>query len=521
MNSLEAIVRELGWSAARSSAVRYFLHAILASAGWVLAVLVAARLMPIEQTLPIATYGVPVVFALVAVVWVLARPGPMNLMRSADLQLALKERLSTAWQRRYEDGPMDSALQQDALRYASRVRLAAAFPIGFRRREGLLVLALILASIALAVLPNSMDQVMSQRRADKASQARAAATIEAVQKKLAAAPSPAPVDPQVQKILQDARAKIAAAQDPRSALESITPAEQQLAHISDPRTTGQASTAQNLASSLGATSAGHDAGQALNLSPAKGAQSLRDLASQLQGLSPQQRDELAKALANAAQHAQDPAMASSLQRASKSLAADDVGAASLAISDLAGQLDSLQQQMSNDQEIASAINGLEAARSELAAQADRDASRSSQSGPAGSPTSGGSGSGNAQASGSGGGSGSGSGSGNGGGSGSGNGTGNGTGTGGSGGLGNGSGSGSGSAAKPTERIYVPGKPVPGQTENEPTPLGPGQDVPLTPYTQVIGSYQQAALDATNRTLIPASASDLIRLYFSSLSEPAR
>jgi hypothetical protein len=46
-------------------------------------------------------------------------------------------------------------------------------------------------------------------------------------------------------------------------------------------------------------------------------------------------------------------------------------------------------------------------------------------------------------------------------------------------------------------------------------------VPLTPYTQVIQSYQQAALDATNRTLIPASASDLIRLYFSSLSEPAR
>jgi hypothetical protein len=58
-------------------------------------------------------------------------------------------------------------------------------------------------------------------------------------------------------------------------------------------------------------------------------------------------------------------------------------------------------------------------------------------------------------------------------------------------------------------------------ENEPTPLGPGQDVPLTPYTQVIQSYRQAALDATNRTLIPVSASDLIRMYFSSLSEPPR
>jgi hypothetical protein len=250
---------------------------------------------------------------------------------------------------------------------------------------------------------------------------------------------------------------------------------------------------------------------------------MRDLASQLQTLTPQQRDELAKALATAAQHAQDPAMASSMQRASQALAGGDTSAAGLAMSELAGQLDALQQQMSNDQEIAAAINGLEAARSGLAAQADRDASQSAQAGAAGSPTAGASGSGNAQASGSGNGNGNGSGNGSGSGSGSGNGSGSGSGTGngGSGGVGNGSGSGSGSAAKPTEKLYVPGRPVPGQAENEPTPLGPGQDVPLTPYTQVVQSYQQAALDATNQTLIPVSARDLIRLYFSSLGEPAR
>jgi hypothetical protein len=491
--------------------VQYLLHAMLASAGWVLAVLVAARLMPIEQIYRIAAYGVPVVFAVVAVVWVIARPGPMNLMRTADLQLSLKERLSTAWERRQADGPMDSVLRQDALRHASRVPLAGAFPIQFRRREGLAVIALILAAVALAVLPNAMDQVMSQRRADKASQARAAATVEAVQKKLAAVPSPAPVDPQVQKILQDARARITAAQDPRTALQNITPAEQQLARLSDPRTPGQASTAQNLANSLSATSAGQSVSQALNVSPSKGAQAVHDLASQLQSLTPQQKEDLAKALANAAQHAQDPAMASSMQRASQSLSSGDLSAASTALSDLAGQLDSLQQQMTNDQEIAAAINGLEAAREGLAAQADRDASQSAQAAAAAAS---GSGSGNAQASGSGNGTGTGSGSGTGNGGG-------GTGNGGAGGVGNGSGTGSGSPTKPTERLFVPGRPVPGQMENEPTPLGPGQDVPLTPYTQVIQSYRQAALDATNRTLIPVSASDLIRMYFSSLSEPPR
>jgi hypothetical protein len=516
MKSLEAVVRRLRWSAARSSAVQYFLHAVLVAMGWVVAVMIAARLMPIEQTVRIAAYGVPIVFGVVAVVWIIARPGPMNLMRTADLKLGLKERLSTAWERRRADGPMDSALRQDALRHASRSTLAAAFPIGLRRREILVVVALALACTALLVLPNAMDQVLNQRRADKASQAQAAATIAAVEKKLAAAPSPAPVDPPVQKILQDARAKIAAAPDPRSALQNITPAEQQLGRLSDPQTAARATTSQNLANSLSTTSAGRNAGQAINTSSSKGAQAMRDLASQLQSLTPQQRDELAKALANAAQHAQDPAMASSMQRASQALASGDTSAAGLAMSELAGQLDSLEQQMNNDQEIAAAINGMEAARSGLAAQADRDAS---QSAPAGSPTAGAGGSGNAQASGSGSGS-NGNGDGNGNGSGSGDG-GSGTGNGGSGGIGNGSGSGSGSAAKPTEKLYVPGRPVPGQTENEPTPLGPGQDVPLTPYTQVVQSYQQAALDATNQTLIPVSARDLVRLYFSSLGEPGR
>jgi len=64
---------------------------------------------------------------------------------------------------------------------------------------------------------------------------------------------------------------------------------------------------------------------------------------------------------------------------------------------------------------------------------------------------------------------------------------------------------------------VPGQPVPGASEAEPAPLGPGQDVPMTAYTQVIQAYRQAALDASNQTLIPGSERDLIREYFATLS----
>ena len=86
---------------------------------------------------------------------------------------------------------------------------------------------------------------------------------------------------------------------------------------------------------------------------------------------------------------------------------------------------------------------------------------------------------------------------------------------------NGSGSGSGTGASSTERVYVPGQPVPGQSDNDPTPLGPGQDVPLSPYNQVIQAYQQAALDATDQSLIPGSERDLVRQYFSQLGEQSQ
>ena len=319
----------------------------------------------------------------------------------------------------------------------------------------------------------------------------------------------------MQKILQDARAKIAAAPDPRAALQTITPAEQKLLQLSDPQTPARASSAQNLANALAATNSGRATSQALNASPSQGARSLRDLASQLQSLSPQDRAQLASALAAAAQQAKDPQEAASLRQASTALAGGDLSAATLALNDVAGQLDSLQQQLNNDQEIAAALNGLEAARQQLASQADRDARQTNPGAASGSPRAGASGGDGGTGTGTGNGDGSGSGSGTGSGSGA------GSGSGGSGGHGSsGSGAGQGSAAQSTERLYVPAAPLPGQSENDPAPLGPGQDVPLTPYTQVIQTYEQTALDAANQSLIPGSERDLIRAYFSSLGETA-
>ena len=490
--------------------------------------LVIARLTPFEGRVLVAAVGIPIVLAVALLAWLVRRPNASILMRLADFRLGLKERLSTAWERRSESGPMDAIQLRDALSRAADARLATAFPVRVNRGEASVVAVLAIFALALALLPNPMDQVLAQRQADRVSQARAARAVQAAQKKIADSPKPTPVDPQVQKILQDAAAKIREADSPRKALESITPAEQQLQKLTDPGTPALSSSAQNLANALSATAAGKSAAQAISSSPAKGAQSVRDLASQLQSLSPKDRDELAKALAKAAQQAQNSQMRDSLNKASSSLKNGDTSSASQALNDVASQLDSLQQQQNTDQAVASAINGLEAARQELAAQADRDArgqGAQANAGSSASPGAGASGSGNGNGNGNDNGNGNGNGNANGTGTGTGTSTGTGTGTGtgngngGTGGTGgNGSGTGSGSAVQSTERVYVPGQPVPGQSQNDPTPLGPGQDVPLSPYSQVIQAYQQAALDATDQSLIPGSERDLVRQYFSQLGE---
>jgi chemotaxis protein histidine kinase CheA len=521
MSPLDAIIRELASAAARARAARFALHALVGALAWVAAILIVARLVPFERRLQLAIVGVPVALAVAGLAWLLRRPSPGVLVRLADLRLGLKERLSTAWERRTESGPMDGAQREDALRHAAGARLGAAFPVRVNRGEASLVAILAIFSLALALLPNPMDQVLAQRQADRTSQARAAKAIQAAAKKAADSATPTPVDPQVQKILQDAAAKIKEADSPRKALESITPAEQQLQQLTDPGTPALSSSAQNLANALSATAAGKSAAQAISSSPAKGAQSVRDLASQLQKLSPTDQQELAKALAKASQQAQSSQMRDSLSKASSALQSGDTKAASQALNDVASQLDSLQQQENTDQSVASAINGLEAARQELASQADRDASgQGGQASPSASPGAGTGASAGASASGSG--TGNGNGNGNGSGNGTGSGSSNGSGGGGAGGTSgtgsNGSGTGSGSGAASTERVYVPGQPVPGQSENDPTPLGPGQDVPLSPYSQVVQAYQQAALDATDQSLIPGSERDLVREYFSQLGE---
>ena len=530
MPTLEELIRDLSRAAARARGARYLLRALAVAAAWAALVMAAAHLTPMESAPTAALAGLAVALAGAGFLWAVRRPAPMLLARVADARLGLRQRLSTAWERRTSTVPIDLRQRRDALERAAPLPIADAFPVRVERGEVSVLAAIVVCALAVSLLPNPMDRVIAQRHADQRSQARAASALQRSADQLHAQKPAAAVDPQVQQVLRDTQARIRGTQDPRRALEAITPAEQKLARLSDPATGAQAADAQSLADALSATAAGRAAGQALSSSPAKGGPALRDLAGRLQNLSPADRAELARALARAAQQTRDPASRQSLQQASSSLAAGDTAGAASALEGEASRLDSLDRAVANDNEIASAINGLESARNELARQADQDAAGQSGQAAAGgapgaSPSASGSSSGPGNGTGSPNGSGTGIGTGSAPGSGSGTGTGIGTGTGagnGSGGTGGqgagGSGSGRGNGGQSTERIYVPGQPVPGQSEDTPTPLGPGQDVPMSPYTQVIPAYEKAALDVIDHSAVPGSERDLVRSYFSSLGE---
>ena len=171
MSSLEAVVTALRRSDAKSSAARFLMHAAVGAGLWVGAVLLATRLVPFERRLQLALLGIPVAVAAAAIAWMTSRPGPGALMSVADQQLGLKERLSTAWERRASSGSMDELLRLDALRHAERARLARAFPVRINRREAGLLAIVALVAVLLAVLPNPMDKLLAQQRADAANAA--------------------------------------------------------------------------------------------------------------------------------------------------------------------------------------------------------------------------------------------------------------------------------------------------------------------------------------------------------------
>jgi cell pole-organizing protein PopZ len=520
--SVQGVLEGFRHRALADEALRWGLRAAIGVCGWGIALLVASRIWPIASALAAWGAGAAAIAAAAGVGWMRNRPDLGRVARTTDARLGLAERLASAHAVAVaaasepgagEPGELPARLEADALAHSAGRHPGEAYPIRRHRPSALIAGGSALALVVLAFLPNPMDAIVAQRRADQATVKDITSQVRKQEEAVRAAGGNHPSDQQkaIDAALNDALKKLASASSPKDALQDLAALSDKLQSLDNPSTSGQVAGASSAGAALGATTAGKSLGGSLSAGQlATSAQQARQLADALKDLTPDQRRQLAQALGDAANSAGDSPLGNALSQAAGALSAGDAGGAQQSLNKVSGALSDLAQQQAGEQSLAQA----QAAVQQALAQANQAAGQGQAS--------------QNQAQGQGQGSGSGSGSGNGSGSGSGNGSGSGSGGGSGSGSGNGSGSGSGSgggsgavgtAASPNEKVYVPKTGAAPGTQPLPAgPLGPGQTVPQTGYRSVIGSYAHVELNALDQTVLPPSERDLVQQYFASLDE---
>lgn len=131
------------------------------------AVLLIGRLFPWPHNAWWA-WSLPLAWLAGVSVWTLARPRTlMDVARRADLELALRERLSTALELAQDSSRFDQDLaarqRADALRVAGRVRPRRDLPIRWPRRALAGAAVALASALVLTALPNPMDAILAER----------------------------------------------------------------------------------------------------------------------------------------------------------------------------------------------------------------------------------------------------------------------------------------------------------------------------------------------------------------------
>ena len=456
--------------------------------------------------------------------------------RFADSHFRLQERASTAVEIAEGDlsAPPALARQQlsDTLRATAGLDVAAALPLKPERRDWFVLLLALTLLTAAVWLPNPQADILKARRAVDQSIAEQAEEIEDLIAEIEA--NPALTAEQQEALVEPLQSALQELQQgdltQGEAVATLSEAEADLRDL-------QASNSnealqrelQSAAAPLANTAASQSLGQSLqsgNLAQASAA--ANDLADSLPDLSAEERAALADSLQQAATALEqtDDEIAAALARAAEALQQSDLAAAQEALRDAAGALQQRAQQQAAAQQAAAAAGQLSEGRQEVA-QARQQGQGQNGSGDAQGQ---GDGTGEGQGGGQGEGSGQGSGSANGPGQGSGTGAGSGS---------NGEGGGAGGIGGETghaEDVYVPefadlsGEPgedieLPAECIANPAACGGllderptafGDEESRVPYNEVYADYRDAAYQALDTEPIPLGLKGYIRDYFSSL-----
>lgn len=523
----------------------------------------AGRLWPIENLLFWTVTPLVGWFLLVLLLTIFMPMPSSRVARRVDLELGLKERLSTALvlavlgeeaesahvngKSVYKKAGFDRSLvdlqYQDALTTARAIRPRAAIPMPWLRKPLLTAAVLIMAVGVLGFLPNPMDEFIRERAAIAQEAEEQAGKIDDLRSEIEESQE---LSPEMQEELQRLLAELAEQLrenpgDKAEALAELSKVEEMLREMMDPGTGMKQAALESLAAQLQEL-AKRDPNQKADLSTTQ--EDLAKLAEMLQNMDENERQELAQTLAQMAARAAQ-AGASDLAQALASMAqaaqANDAESASQAAQAASDALAREQSGLSDQQALQRALSQLQESRQRMAQAGEGGRSVARQPGQEpgqgqgqGEGEGDGDGDGDGQGEGEGQGQGSGQGQGQPGGGGGGTRADQGPPTEGSGQAGRPEGEGqAGGIGDPGSQVYVPWdrRPtgdesvfIPGQdtdqgetqTREQRDPLPGAHGPAIMPYYEVFETYLNSANQAIEQSYIPSSLKDYIREYFSQL-----
>jgi hypothetical protein len=353
-------------------------------------VLLAGRFLPFEgrllwSVLPLAAWllFMLAVFAL--------RPYPyLRVARRADEGLNLYERLSTAWvlgqdqPPAYASYPADwvHSQRQDAIETVASLQPAEVIPLPFLRRPWMLSGGLLVAILALALLPNPMDAIIAQRRAVEQAAAAQAEQVEKLAEQIQE--NTALSETERQELAR--QLSVLAEQlrnnsgDLEEALADLSRMQQALQARLDPNAANRQANLADLARQLQALAGTPYDPQ--DSAAETAAEALQQLAEQIEQMTPDQRSasagELGRMAAQAAQSG-DAQLAQALSSLSQAMQANNASAAQNSLQQAQQALADAQQIQDAQAALQQALSNLQNSQQSLA-QASQSAQANAQPG---------------------------------------------------------------------------------------------------------------------------------------------
>ncbi len=512
-NELKEALTRLTFALRQQRAILGAGWGLIAVLGALIAATLASRLAPLwyrSDLLLMLVWGtVAGVLGGLVIGYLWPLPYPQRL-RTFDKRLDLADRLTTAWE--LANGHITASQElaqsqrQEAIEVLDARDLSTAFSLRLPRTMNLALLGLLVALLPALLLPNTQEQLLLEREAQRKAAEEAAQQLVRIYEEFQKEPTLS--DAEKEAALEALEAALEALQDPDSTPEeqqlALTEAERQLAALQQP---GEQSRIQNLsqAAPLSSEEIVQPLAEALERGDLEAAANyLRAVTDPANGrlLTPEEVEALADALdqiADALQNS-DPELAAQFRKITQEMRSGDVQSALNALNETADTLSEIAESNASNESLEQAQAGVQQAQQQL-----REGTTGSPgSEMAGSQQPGNTGDAQGQPSGNAGQQ-------------------QGSGAQGPGQTGHSEDSGSGVpyGDETQERLEGEGETITLPRERRESPNRPEVGLPndaRVPYREVYGAYADAAEAELSRTAYPPALRSYIREYFSALEE---